>query len=83
MALVVCERRFSQPVTLEAFVDASKQLGPCLDVRGIRWLGSAFSADGAKSVCRFEAADAESVRQANREAGCPFEHIWLAQELAP
>jgi hypothetical protein len=83
MALIVCERKFPKPITLEQFQDAGKPLGPCLDVRGIRWLGSAFSADGSKSVCRFEAVDAESVRQANREAGCPFEHVWVANELAP
>ena len=83
MALVVCERKFNQPVTVEGFINASAQLGPCLDVRGIRWIGSAISADGSKCVCRFEAPDAESVRQANREADCPFEHVWLAQELAP
>jgi hypothetical protein len=83
MALIVCERKFSSPISLQQFGAAGEALGPCLDVRGIRWIGSAFSADGTKSVCRFEAADAESVRQANREAGCPFEHVWAAQELSP
>lgn len=83
MALIICERKFSSPISLEQFGEAGKTLGPCLDVRGIRWIGSAFSADGTKSMCRFEAVDAESVRQANREAGCPFEHVWAAQELSP
>lgn len=83
MALIICERTFPSPISLEQFGQAGKALGPCLDVRGIRWIGSAFSADGTKSVCRYEAVDAEPVRQANREAGCPFERVWAAQELSP
>ncbi len=83
MPIIVCERKFQNPITLDQFQAAGQALDPCLNVRGIRWLGSTFSADGTKSVCRFDAADAESVRQANREAGCPFEHVWPAQELTP
>jgi hypothetical protein len=83
MSLIICERKFSSPISLQQFGEAGKTLGPCLDVRGIRWIGSAFSTDGTQSVCRFEAVDAESVRQANREAGCPFERVWAAQELTP
>lgn len=83
MAVIICERNFSTPLTLDQFCQAGKPLGPCLDVRGIRWISSAFSTDGTKSVCKFDAVDAESVRQANREAGLPFERVWAAQELTP
>ena len=83
MEVIICERKFPQPITMDQFFEAGKSLGPCLDVRGIRWMSSALSADGTHSVCRFEAMDAESVRQANREAGLPFEHVWAAQEITP
>jgi len=83
MRVIICERKFTQPITMDQFCEAGKPLGPCLDVRGIRWMSSALSTDGTHSVCRFEASDAESVRQANREAGLPFEQVWAAQEVSP
>ena len=83
MQVIICERKFTQPITMDQFFEAGKTLGPCLDVRGIRWMSSALSADGTQSVCRFEATDAESVRQANREAGLLFQHVWAAQEISP
>lgn len=81
MAIIICERSFSTALSIGDFGGAGAVLQPCLDVRGIRWLGSSLAADGRRSVCKFEAADAESVREANRAAGLPFERVWAAQEL--
>lgn len=83
MALIVCVRRFQSAKTLDDITTSMELLGACLDIRGIRWLGTALSSDGLRSVCRYEAPDAECVRQLNREAGLPFESVWTAQELAP
>ena len=38
------------------------------------------AADGMRAVCMFEADDAESVRDANRTAGMPFDRVWAAQK---
>lgn len=83
MAIIICERLFPTALSLEDFQGGGTVLQPCLDVRGIRWIGSSLAADGQRSVCKFEAADAESVREANRAAGLPFERVWAATELAP
>ena len=83
MALIICERIYQTPLSLERFRAAARKQHPCYDVRGVRWLGSVYSNDGLKVVCRYEASDAESVRQANREAGLAFERVWAAQEVLP
>ena len=43
MQVIICERKFLQPITMDQFCEAGKPLGPCLDVRGIRWMSSALS----------------------------------------
>lgn len=83
MALMICERKFPMGVTMDRILGALQSLNPCLGVRNIRWLGSTISTDGLRCFCRYDAPDAESVRQANREAGCPFESVWPASEVAP
>ena len=83
MAIIICERAFPKPVTPDDFRGAGGVLQPCLDVRGIRWICSNLTRDGLRSVCKFEAADAEAVREANREAGLPFEKVWAAIEFTP
>lgn len=83
MPIIIVERVFPQPMTMEAFAGAGAVLQPCLDVRDIRWIASCISKDGLRSMCRFEASDAELVRQANREAGLPFEKVWVATEVTP
>jgi hypothetical protein len=83
MPTIIVERVFPQPLTLEGFRSAGAVLQPCLDVRGIRWLSSCIARDGLRSMCKFEATDAELVRQANREAGLPFEKVWVATEVTP
>jgi hypothetical protein len=83
MALMICERKFASAVTLDELTASMQTLIPCLGMRGIRWLGSAISKDGLRGICKYDAPDAESVRQANREAGCPFESVWPANELVP
>jgi hypothetical protein len=83
MAIIICERSFPTALSVEDFGGSGAVLQPCLDVRGIRWLGSSLAADGRRSVCRFDAADAESVREANRAAGLPFECVWAATEFSP
>lgn len=78
MPIFACERRFSPPISAADFAAGGQALAPCLEVREAKWLTSNFAADGSRSVCLFEARDAESIREANRSAGLPFERIWEA-----
>lgn len=81
MPIFVVERVFSPPVTEAQFYAAGEILAKCIQERDIKWLSSHFSADGSRSVCMYEASDAERVREANRTAGAPFERVWQARSM--
>ena len=49
--------------------------------RGVAYLGSLYVPSDESCFCRFEAADAESVRDANELARVPFARIVEATEL--
>lgn len=48
---------------------------------GVAYLGSLYVASDESCFCRFEAADAESVRDANELARVPFARVVEATEL--
>lgn len=83
MPIYMCERTFASPLTVDGFGAAGQVLAPCLEARDVKWLASHLASDGRRSVCVFEAADAESVREANHTAGLPFDQIWAAQRFVP
>ncbi len=83
MPIYMVERTFEKPLSIEDFHAGGKLLDPCLQARDIKWVASHLAADGKHSVCVYEAADAESVREANRTAGMPFDKVWLAHKFAP
>jgi hypothetical protein len=76
MAIYMVERVFAQPLSEADFAAGGKALAPCLEARDVKWVASHFSTDGTRSMCLFEATDAEAVREANRTAGLPFERVW-------
>lgn len=80
MPIFMVERLFSPPISEAQFMAAGEALGPCIQERDVTYLGSHFATDGSRSVCMFEAADAERVREANRTAGAPFERVWAARK---
>ena len=51
------------------------------NTRGVAYLGSLYVPSDESCFCRFEAADAESVRDANEHARVPFARIVAATEL--
>ena len=51
------------------------------EMGGVAYLGSLYVASDESCFCRFEAADAESVREANELARVPFARIVEATEL--
>lgn len=81
MPLIVVENSYDPPLTREQFIKGDPDLHRCMDLRQIRWVRSLLSQDGTRSVCQFEAVDAETVREAFRFSGVTFERIWLADEV--
>jgi hypothetical protein len=55
-----------------------RRIRGCLAARNARWMRSFVTTDGRRSICQFEAPDAETVREAFRAAGHPFERAWVA-----
>ncbi len=49
--------------------------------RGVAYLGSIYVPSDESCFCRFEAATAENVRDANEVAGVPYARIVAAAEL--
>jgi hypothetical protein len=76
------EQVFTEPFTDERAAAVARQLDPCIEVRDGTWRRSSLSKDRLRMVCEFEAPDAESVREAFRSAGVPFERAWTAHVYA-
>ncbi len=49
------------------------------ELRGARWMRSYITPDGRRAICEFQAPDPESVREAFRSAGQPFDRAWAAK----
>jgi hypothetical protein len=79
MATILVEQIFDPPLSDEAYSKLAKKLDPCLDIRDAIWCRSYISGDKKRVVCEFEAPDAESVREALRTSGMPFERVWNAE----
>lgn len=82
MARIVVDQSFEQPIADEEYARLARRLDPCLDVRNAMWRRSYVSADKRHVTCEFEAPDAESVREAMRSAGVPFDRVWAADVFA-
>ena len=78
MATVLVERSFEQPVDLAEFSRLAKRFGWCLEANGVKFLHTYVSADGKRTVCVYEAPDAEAVRRVSDQARMPYERIWSA-----
>jgi len=78
MGLVVVERVFDAPVTLEMAEQLEAANADCLDRYRVTRVARFGSSDGKRMICVFEAPDAESVRQGMRQLGMPFVRIYPA-----
>lgn len=81
MKLVIVERTMPRPVTASDLAASAASGAPCFEAHRVRLLRSLISLDGMRVLCQYEAPDAEAVRQANRKAGLPFDHVWSADVL--
>jgi hypothetical protein len=78
---IVVERSFETPQTDADMKLVADRERPCLSAYQATWRRSLLSADRKRMVCEYEAADAESMRQIQREAGAQFERIWVAEVI--
>lgn len=76
MQVILVEHDRPAPVDRE---EVNRRIDRCLSLRNAKWMRSYYTSDGRRSICQFEAADAETVREAFRAAGHPFERAWVAQ----
>ena len=77
--VVVIEQVFDPPLTDEEHSRIGKRIDKCAEMRNARWMRSYLSADRKRMFCEFEAPDAESVRDAYRNAGVEFVRAWGAE----
>ena len=82
-ANVLVERSFEKAVALQDIQDLEDAGIGCLETRNVRFIRTYFSADQTRMICLYAAPDAESVRQAQREAGVPFVDAWTFQAIRP
>jgi hypothetical protein len=77
-SIIVVERQYPGPVTIEAMARLAEKAQWCYDTYGIDLIDSLLRDDQRGSVCLYAAPDAESVRRANRAAEQPFDRAWPA-----
>jgi len=80
---IAVERLLPRPMDEAAIRDLVAAGAWCLQEYGCRIVWTYLSVDDQRSFCTFAAPDAESVRQAQRRIGMPFEAIWPATVHEP
>jgi hypothetical protein len=80
---VLVERSFAEPITFEQAHGLEEANGWCLEQHRVRWARSYLSTDGLRTVCFYQAPDAESVRLAQKEAGLPLDAVWSFERAGP
>jgi hypothetical protein len=81
----IVEYAFDPPLSDADFNGASARLKPCLEMRNIRRLRTWLADDRMRMLCEYEAADAQTVREAYRSAQVQYARVWSAKlyEAAP
>ncbi len=77
MARIVIERSFETPQSEADMKLVADRERPCLAAYDVAWKRSLISADRKRMVCEYEAADAETMRRIQREAGAQFDRVWV------
>ena len=81
MARIVVERSFETPQSDADMQAVADQERPCLAAYEVAWKRSLISADRKRMVCEYEAADAETLRRIQREAGAQFDRVWVGDVI--
>ena len=77
MARIVVERSFDTPQSDADMQVVADRERPCLAAYQVTWKRSVISADRKRIICEYEAADAETLRRIQREAGAQFARVWV------
>lgn len=77
MPRIVVERSFATPQSDADMSVVADRERPCLAAYNVAWKRSLISADRKRMVCEYEAADAETMRRIQREAGAQFDRVWV------
>lgn len=77
MSRIVVERSFETPQSDQDMSLVADRERPCLAAYNVTWKRSLISADRKRMVCEYEAADAETLRRIQREAGAQFDRVWV------
>lgn len=83
MATIVVEVEWPEPLSDEQLEDEDSDLMRCVGERGGRWMRSFVSSDRQRTICLFDAPDAESMREAYRRGGVPHAKVWSAETVEP
>ncbi|MCC7458513.1 MAG: DUF4242 domain-containing protein [Nitrospira sp.] len=78
---IVVERSFDTPQTDADMKLVADRERPCLSANQATWKRSMLSTDRKRMVCEYEAADAETMRRIQREAGAQFDRIWIGEVI--
>lgn len=78
---IVVERSFDTPQSDAEMRLVADRERPCLAAHQATWRRSVLSADRKRMVCEYEAADAETMRRIQREAGAQFDRIWVGEVI--
>ena len=78
---IVVERSFDAPQSDADMKLVADRERPCLAAYQATWKRSVLSADRLRIVCEYEAADAETMRRIQREAGAQFDRIWVGEVI--
>jgi len=73
---VLVERTFPTPVAFDDVQALENDGAWCLNEHGVTFVRTYFANDRRRMLCRYRAADAESVRIVNRRLGMPFDAVW-------
>ncbi len=79
LANVVVERRWDEPVALDDIQAIEDAGAGCLTTHQVRFARTFFSTERRRMICLYQAPDAESVRNAQRQAGMPLESVWACR----
>jgi hypothetical protein len=79
MARIVVERSFDTPQSDADMKVVADRERPCLAAYQVAWKRSLVSADRKRIICEYDAADAETLRRIQREAGAQFDRVWVGE----
>jgi hypothetical protein len=81
MARIVVERSFETPQSDADMKVVADRERPCLAAYDATWRRSLVSSDRKRMLCEYEAADAETMRRVQREAGAQFDRVWVGDVI--